>query len=331
MGDEPFITSSHDEPLSRTLCADDFLTSPLNTLDLTLPPSWTGEQAGVLALALEHLSLSYSCFRPKTGSGLVEEWTIQWLMDHHPDLTDCKGAILAMAEANGFEAPPFDRFTLAPVPDVNWLEKTYQQFAPFSIGRFLIYGSHSTVEAKGDQIPLMIDAATAFGSGDHGTTRGCMEMMQWLFDTGFSPGSILDMGTGSGILAIAAMRLWPVKTLAVDNDRESVRVAALHRDGNGVPASAIDCVYGDGYKTQAVQDQQPFDLVIANILAGPLISMAPDAANATKDFLILSGLLDTQADEVIEAHVAQGFTLHHRMSYSEWSTLLLKRGTSANK
>lgn len=313
--------------LKATLSADDFLTSPLNTLKLTLSQHWTGELAEALAACLEPMSLSYSWFRPKTGSGMPERWTIQWLMDFNPDVDDLQQQLIAYAREHNLPDCSDGVLILEPVPDVNWLEKTYQQFAPFSIGPFLIYGSHSSPDIAQGQYGLMIDAATAFGSGDHGTTRGCLEMLAYLREQGFKPKDSLDMGTGSGILGIGAYHLWKHKVMAIDNDPEAVRVAALHRDKNAVPASAMLCAVGDGYNAREVQQHGAFDLVIANILAGPLIQMADACAKACAQDgrIVLSGLLETQADDVLAAHVAQGLKLDHKIIHDEWATLLLKR------
>lgn len=322
-----------ESELKATLSADDFLTSPLNNVLFTLPAPWIGDEGGemaaLLAPALEPLSLSYAWSRPKTGSGQEEYWTIQWLMDFNPSVEALEHQLHDYAKNHNLPDFSACRITVQAVEDVNWLEKCYQAFAPFHIGPFLIYGSHSVsdITINENDLPLLIDAATAFGTGDHGTTRGCMEMLVYLKDQKFTPQTVLDMGTGSGILAIAAHRLWDCYSGAIDNDPESVRVAALHRDKNAIAPERMICALGDGYKADYVQDKKTFDLVIANILARPLIDMAADCANACKagGYIILSGLLETQADDVLAAHVTQGLQFVHRINHDDWTALLLKR------
>jgi ribosomal protein L11 methyltransferase len=212
--------------------------------------------------------------------------------------------------------------------DQNWLELSYQQFPPLTIGSFYIYGSHlKKPEPKKGQIPLKIDAATAFGSGKHGTTEGCLLALERLKKQGVKPKSILDMGTGSGILALAAYQLWRKPTLAIDHDHESVKVACRHRRLNAVPSgdAGVVCANGDGYKARRVQAQSAFDLVIANILAAPLIEMAPElvAKLHKKSWVVLSGLLITQEKDVLKAHQKLGLKKKFVLHKGEWSTLVL--------
>lgn len=218
---------------------------------------------------------------------------------------------------------------VAEVPDENWLEKVYEQLAPFSVGPFYIYGSHVKDAPPEGQIPLLIDAATAFGSGEHGTTKGCLQAMLDLKGRGICPWNVLDMGTGSGILAIAAYKLWHTPITAVDIEEESVRVAGHYRDMNSVPEgkTGMLCAAGDGFRTEIVQERKPFDLIIANILAGPLKDMVADLIGvADKNaYVILSGMLIKQADEVLAVYEQQGCTLKSRFDIGKWSTLVLHK------
>ena len=213
--------------------------------------------------------------------------------------------------------------------NTNWLLQSYQQFPPLEIAEFFVYGSHYDGKIPAKKIALKIDAATAFGSGEHGTTKGCLEMLSWLKSQKFKPKSILDMGTGSGILALAAYELWPVPTLAIDNDKESVKVACRHRTMNKIPAGAdaVSCAYGDGFAAGKVKSTAPFDLVIANILAAPLIEMAPSAAPcmSKKGRMLLSGILKTQASAVKRAYRAQGLNCVKMITRGDWVTMILSR------
>ena len=173
---------------------------------------------------------------------------------------------------------------------------------------------------------LQIDAATAFGSGEHGTTAGCLEALAFLENDGFEFRNILDMGTGSGILAVAAHRLWPkASNLAVDIEEESVIVTRRHAAMNGI--DSIIAVHGDGFATPEVQQKNPFDLVIANILAGPLVAMAGDMTSVTKagGFILLSGMLEDQAASVQPAYEACKCRLYRRFDLKGWSSLLLQK------
>ena len=215
--------------------------------------------------------------------------------------------------------------------DLDWLAASYKQFPAFSVGPFFIYGSHHSPEdsaAPDDAIGLQIDAATAFGSGEHGTTKGCLLAILDLDADGVCPWNVLDMGAGSGILGIAAWKIWKTPVLSVDNDEEAVRVACRHRELNHVPSGAAGmiCKAGDGFATVTVQDKKPFDLVIANILAVTLKEMVADlvAVCDKNAHVILSGILIRQAQEVLDVYVPYGFTLVRRYDIGDWATLVLR-------
>ena len=153
--------------------------------------------------------------------------------------------------------------------------------------------------------------------------------MAKLKDDGVCPWNILDMGTGSGILAIAAWKLWKAPVLAVDHDDEAVRVTERHAEANKVPLSKGNLVTacGDGFQTPLVSEKAPYELIIANILAGPLKEMAGDLAAVLDEngYVILSGILDEQADDVIAAYTAQNLTLRDHTHLNGWSTLTLHK------
>lgn len=212
--------------------------------------------------------------------------------------------------------------------NTNWLLQSYQQFPPLDIDRFFIYGSHYDGKIPAKKIALKIDAATAFGSGEHGTTKGCLELLSWLKTEIKKPKHILDMGTGSGILALAAYELWHQPTLAIDNDKESVKVACRHRRLNNIPSgeNGVICAYGDGFAASKVKKSMPFDLIIANILAAPLIEMAPIATEclSPKGHMLLSGILKTQATAVKSAYRAQGLKPIKTITRGDWVSMILK-------
>lgn len=300
---------------------------PYYWIDILLPAHVDDLMAGSLLEALNDLALSATAIRADNKH--THDWHLRWMVDGEPDRADILGRItLALAmEGLNIEVTP-SHITVEPVPDIDWLAHSYQQFAPFSVGTFFIYGSHYDGEIPVDKMPLLIDAATAFGSGEHGTTAGCLEALLDLKAEGFIPETTLDVGTGSGILAIAAWKLWGRPVLATDIDPESVRVTEVHARMNETPVASagLRTATGDGFNIPELQDGARYDLVIANILAGPVIAMAEDliARTAPGGYVLLSGMLIEQAPEVAEAYVSRGLMLKKRYDREEWASLLLK-------
>lgn len=274
-------------------------------------------------------ALSSSAIREERDH--TKPWVLEWLMEEKPSTTELIEKLSLHAAAHDLSGIDIEaeHFTIEETPDINWLEKAYREFPPFSIGPFFIHGSHYDGEIPAHQIPLKVDAATAFGSGEHETTRGCMEAMLDLKGKGACPWNILDMGTGSGILALAAWKLWKSPILAVDNDAESVRVTERHAEMNGVALakSALRCDCGDGFNTPSVDKHKPYELILANILAGPVIEMAPDLVRVLDDngYCVLSGMLVAQADLVASAYEGEGLTLKKRYDIGQWSTLVMHK------
>jgi ribosomal protein L11 methyltransferase len=207
----------------------------------------------------------------------------------------------------------------------DWLRENQESFPPLEIGQFYIYGSHITDPTPGQLAPLIIDAATAFGSGNHGSTRGCLLALSQLQSANFSPYSILDMGCGSGVLAMAAAKLWPESEItASDIDPECVRVTIENCELND--ATRIDVLGGDGFQNKVIVSRQPFNLIIANILATVLCDIVADIKNAlSKDgTVILSGILDTQKEMVTDLYARHGLALDSFIQIDEWVTLIMK-------
>jgi ribosomal protein L11 methyltransferase len=269
-----------------------------------------------------------SCLDENAGAFSAElesgRWVLSWIFETHPDETEIRRVITQAMRADGFEYDPEP--VLEILPDIDWVAHSYRALEPFSKGAFFIYGSHARQAPPTGLIPLEIEAATAFGSGTHGTTGGCLEVLSTFHQSGFQPARILDIGTGSGILAIAARKLWPAaEIMGSDIDDECVRVSRVHADVNGTPDITWLCA--DGMKDPALTAFSPCDLVIANILAGPLIEMAADISAAVKKggTLILSGLLEAQMDKVTNAYTAQGLRPDDSLIRGEWAVLTLCR------
>ncbi len=242
-------------------------------------------------------------------------WRVEGLSRDKPNQALLEAALTLVAPALSV--------TLEKVPARDWLRENQAGFPPLSAGRFFIFGSHYRGTVPRAAIPILIDAATAFGTGEHATTRGCLLAMDLVSRR---PRSILDMGCGTGILAIAAAKRWHRPVLACDIDREAVRVTSINARRNHV-AGPISAEVAPGYARRHIARRAPFDLVFANILARPLIAMAPDLARllAPGGVAILSGLLARQAPAVLAAHRAQDLYLVSRIALEGWHTLVVAK------
>jgi len=209
----------------------------------------------------------------------------------------------------------------------NWLKENVIKFAPFEIGAFLIYGIHETSCPKTDKIPVQVYAATAFGS-EHQTTKMCLTAISELYKEINTPQKILDMGTGSGILSIAAAKIWQKepKIIAADIDEESVDVTANNAVTNNVETN-ITSLLSDGYTNQQIKKAAPYDLIFANILANPLKAMSKDAYCSLKDggCYLISGFIDNQEQDIIKHHQECGFKLLKIYRNENWRAALLQK------
>jgi len=212
------------------------------------------------------------------------------------------------------------------LPDVDWVAHVKRELTPVRAGRFFVHGSHDADKVPEGVEALWIEAAMAFGTGHHNTTKGCLEALDRLEAQGFQPRRIVDIGCGTAVLAMAAARLWPVTVLASDIDAVAVDTASANVIANGLDGRVI-CIEAAGFGHQMLEDNAPYDLVLANILKQPLIDLAPQMAAmvAPEGRIILSGILVTQADEVVETYRRQGFDLDRRDDLADWSALTLVR------
>ncbi len=296
--------------------------SEYHTLTLEIKAGLDDEQAGLFSVLFEDAALSFSC--RKEGQS-ADKWEFLWTFATRPDEEQICAQFDWIREELGIRTEFSYRIEV--LEDRDWLAESYRALPPFTVGSFFIYGSHFTGEKPVDQIPLLIEAATAFGSGEHGTTSRCMLAIEHVKNMGVAPRSILDMGCGSGILAAAAAKLWPdVPVFAADNDPECVTVTKRHLDVNGI--KNVHAYQSEGYEAQSpVWKDAPYEFIIANILAGPLIDMAAEQSEAlAKDgYLILSGTLKEQAERVEAAYVAHGLKLIAEFPGDEWMTLLMRK------
>lgn len=270
-----------------------------------------------LAEALEGLvpePTGIGVFEVEDGSGL---WEVAAYFVETPD-----AAALAVFSAL-YHAKPFN---ISEIPDQDWVSKVQRELAPVLAGRFFVYGSHDADKVPADKIPLLIDAAMAFGTGHHGTTKGCLEAFDRLLDEGFNGDRILDIGCGTAVLAMAAAKVLPGTILASDIDPVAVEVAQANVLSNNLK-DRVNCFVAPGFEASALVDGGPYDLIFANILKGPLIGLAPDIARNLKvgGYAILSGILNEQADDVVSVYQRNGFKLCEKHKIVDWTTLILAK------
>lgn len=213
---------------------------------------------------------------------------------------------------------------LSEVDNTNWLEKCYIEMPAQMIGQFYVFGSHIESPAPKDSIPLEINAATAFGSGDHQSTSGCLILISKLIESTYKPVKILDMGCGSGILGIACKKAWPdSQVIMADIESESVKVSINNALQNNV---TVEVFHSEGFSSSQ-ELNHVYDLIIANILAKPLCELAQDFEKRLSNdgTVILSGLLTRQKADVLESYEKHNLVLVDEIIIDEWSSLLLKR------
>ena len=254
------------------------------------------------------------------------EARIEALFDHEPDKAALAARLAVIAALCRAKAPKLD---IREVPQLDWLKKVAGDFPPFDVARWTVYGAQHRAKVLRPRLALQIDATSAFGTGEHPTTKGCLLMLDRLLKKK-APRLALDMGCGSGILAMAYAKAAHGKAVAVDLDPESVQIAAANAKANGLQ-SRVRIGLGNGYRAALVRQNGPYDLVMANIFAGPLCKMAKDLKRhlGPGGVAVLSGLLNHQANAVLAAHQAQGLRLVKRLRIGEWAVLALKRPVRA--
>lgn len=251
-------------------------------------------------------------------------WQLDAYMDDKPGAALLKLLQSLVPSAKGVKP------AVEELPEEDWVTLSQQGLEPVRAGRFFVHTSSYADRIPPGTTPFLIDASQAFGTGGHDTTAGCLAMLDRLARQGASPRNIADIGTGTGLLAFAAMALWPrAKAIASDIDPASIFVTRDNAGINGVPlgrgGGRLALAVAPGTDHPAIRHRAPYDLVIANILAGPLITLAPDIAAATAPggHAILAGLIARQMDPVLAAYRAQGFRLAARGGSAEWPCLLL--------
>lgn len=257
-----------------------------------------------------------------------DSWMIDIYCEREPDPT-LIGDFLRLspsARESGY------RPVVEPLADEDWVTLSQQGLEPLRAGRFHVHTSRDQPSDDPRLTSICIDAGQAFGTGHHETTMGCLNSLDRLKRTGHRFRNIADLGTGTGLLAFAAHHLWPsARIIASDIDAVAVAVtgdnAGHNRIALGHGRGEIRLAESNGLDHPALERRAPFDLIIANILAGPLVALAPQIAAAahTGTVLVLAGLLSSQKAEVVRAYVRVGFRLRHTRLDHEWPSLTLVR------
>ena len=275
-----------------------------------------GADAATAVLALlDDLAGALSAFE------IVEQ---EWRVEAYPPSSVLSPALVAeLALAAAAAGGTLVEIGEGQLPDRDWLAENQLAFPPLRVGRFFIYGSHHRGRVPAGAIGIMLDAATAFGTGEHPSTRGCLMALDRLARR-HRFRRPLDVGTGTGILAVAAAKLLHRRVLASDIDRGAVRVARHNVARNGV-AGLVRVRGADGYRDRAIR-KLPYDLILSNILARPLALLARDLARTLMPGgrAVLSGLLRRQEPIVLAPHRGCGIVLERRLVIDGWSTLVLR-------
>jgi ribosomal protein L11 methyltransferase len=258
---------------------------------------------------------------PASAVSVEEVSKVSWSLDAFctsEELAQETAAILSR-EAPGARA------SVQKLDDKDWVAESLSGLPAVHAGPFVVAGAHELTNVRGGRVPVWIEAGPAFGTGHHGTTKGCLEALA-LAARRRPLGNVLDIGTGSGVLAIAAIKAGARSALGSDLDFDSIRIARENARNNRT-GPRLKLVYARGADHQAIRYGAPYDLVIANILARPLVGLAPDIAKLVRSGgrVVLSGLLTHQEPQVKAAYMGQGLHLVDRRRINGWSTLTYRR------
>lgn len=289
------------------------MTEPSYRLRITAPRA----DAETLSMLLNE-----ALWPPPDAVALFEATPDIWQVDAYFQDEPDEGALRAfLAEQDTGTA----EITIEAVPDRDWVAEVQSGLAPVHAGRFVVHGSHDRLKVPRNRRAIEIEAAQAFGTAHHGSTRGCLDALDRLARTARFR-HILDVGTGTGVLAIAAARLWDdADIVASDIDPVATGIAAANARANAV--TRIRTVTADSLSHRAIRAGAPYDLVTANILARPLIALAPSLARtiAPGGMIVLSGITRDQAGRVLASYGSAGFMRRGLITLDDWVTLTLQR------
>ena len=273
--------------------------------------------ASDLGDALERLTpqpIGVGVFELEDGSGL---WEVGAYFSEKPD--DISLALLAAVfQAEGFK--------ISELPQIDWVSKVQRSLKPVVAGRFFVYGSHDSDKVPPDCEPLLIEASMAFGTGHHGTTKGCLLALEQLIKVGFKAKNVIDVGCGTAVLAMAAARIFSANVIASDIDSVAHSVAKMNIIANGLDQN-IQCFEASGFAHEQIKTKNPFDLIFANILLAPLLGLATDISkySLSGGYVVLSGILSEQAELVVNKYTGVGFSLSNQIEIGEWVTIIFRK------
>jgi ribosomal protein L11 methyltransferase len=273
--------------------------------------------ASDLGDALERLTpepIGVGVFELEDGSGL---WEVGAYFSEKPD--DISLALLAAV----FQA---EEFKISELPQIDWVSKVQRSLKPVVAGRFFVYGSHDSDKVPPDCEPLLIEASMAFGTGHHGTTKGCLLALEQLITDGFKAKNVIDVGCGTAVLAMAAARIFSANVIASDIDSVTHSVAKMNILANGLDRN-IQCFEASGFAHEQIKTKNPFDLIFANILLAPLLAIASDISkySLSGGYVVLSGILSEQAELVVNKYTGVGFSLSNQIEIGEWVTIIFRK------
>jgi ribosomal protein L11 methyltransferase len=247
-------------------------------------------------------------------------WDISLHFAEAPDQAAIRELVTLAAGDDAAQHITFDT-----VEAKDWVKASLEDLVPVPAGSFVVHGQHDRARIPANKLGIEIEAALAFGTGHHGTTRGCLLLLDQVLRS-YQPRRVLDLGSGTGVLAIAAAKALRQRVLASDIDPVSVGVARDNARLNGV-GNLVEAIHATGFSAPEFAARGPFDLVLANILANPLRQMATPMAQhlAPSALVILSGLLPHQAQGVIASYRARGLILRRHLKIDGWSSLLMQR------
>ena len=273
--------------------------------------------ASDLGDALERLTpepIGVGVFELEDGSGL---WEVGAYFSEKPD--DISLSLLAAV----FQA---EEFKISELPQIDWVSKVQRSLKPVVAGRFFVYGSHDSDKVPPDCEPLLIEASMAFGTGHHGTTKGCLLALEQLITDGFKAKNVIDVGCGTAVLAMAAARIFSANVIASDIDSVAHSVAKMNILANGLDRN-IQCFEASGFAHEQIKTKNPFDLIFANILLAPLLGLATDISkySLSGGYVVLSGILSEQAELVVKKYTGVGFSLSNQIEIGEWVTIIFRK------
>ncbi len=270
------------------------------------------EQLGEMMERLDPEPMGVGVFEVEDGSGI---WEVGGYFQGRPD--EAGLALLAVM----YDAKPF---AVSKVEDKDWVSQVRRELVPVPAGRFVVYGSHDRDVIPSNKIGLEIEAAMAFGTGHHGTTQGCLLALDDLVTKGYVATNVADIGSGTGVLAMAAASVWPCRAIASDIDPVAEMTARANVAANKLKHRVQTCT-AVGFRNDLIRARAPFDLIFANILANPLKRLAPDMARfgGHGTVIILSGILNRQAKGVEAVYDGHGFRRLAKRQIGEWTTFTL--------